>query len=315
MNRLVLINNQSTTEYYPDHCGCCSMMDLYYSNSMFNRVVRKVILKAGLPLKKLIFNEWTEHLEQADAIIVFETGNIGEIVRWIRKRCPEKRIIVWYRNPVEKTVSVDEVKGIPGVEIWSFDPADCIRYGLRYNTQFFFRENLVPPEPPADAGPDVLYVGLDKNRAGTLHGLKTFFDERNISSEIHLVRAKDSVGNPWFPYQRSLKYREVVSKVSGTKAVIDLVSEGQSGLTLRPLEALLYRKKLITDMKSIIDFKIYDPKNVFILGVDDPEKLPAFISSPFDDAGYEVKGDYYFMENWLDRFDRQESRFDYKRPL
>ncbi len=64
-------------------------------------------------------------------------------------------------------------------------------------------------------------------------------------------------------------------------------------------------------MKGISAFKIYNPNNVFILGVDSIEGLPAFIRAPFDDKNYDYLCEFYLMEAWLERFDIENSWFNY----
>ena len=276
-------------------------MELYYSNSFFNRVLRKMILSFGLPGDRLVLNKWIDEIKNYDEIILFDTGNAAGLIRWIRKRYPEKRLILWYWNPVEKTIPLESVTGL-GAEIWSFDPSDCRKYGLKYNTQFYFRENQMSFPAAEDMHSDVFFVGTDKNRTEMLSRLKEVFDAASIRYTFHLVRYKGA-GNTEIEYQEPLKYREVLLRVAGTKAVLDLVSEGQHGLTLRPLEALFYKKKLITNMKNITEFSVYDPENIFILGLDAIEDLPAFIASPFNDERAASLSAFYSMDSWLERFD------------
>ncbi len=310
MNRLLLINRATIAGYCPRQCDCCSLMELYYSNTLLNRIIRKLILKLHLPGKRLVLNKWIYELENYDEIIVFDTGNAIELAGWIKKRHPEKRVILWYWNPAVYTVPVRKAKR-SGAELWSFDPNDCLKYGLRYNSQFFMRENMLESNENTKTAVDVFYVGKDKNRANILYWLKQFFDAKGISYYFHLVQNAGQSKNQYFDYKNPMEYHEVLLNVVSSKAIIDLVSESQSGLTLRPIEALLYKKKLITNMKEIARFKIYNPKNVFILGVDNPEDLLAFINSPFDERDYESLCDYYMMEAWLERFASEYSWFDY----
>lgn len=311
MKRLVLINKETKTAYCPEQCSCCSYMDLYYTNSLVNRFLRKMILSLNLPGKKLVLNKWTDEIRNSDEIIVFDTGNAVELIRWIKKKVPEKRVIFWYWNPVVNSIPVDKAKQ-SGAELWSFDPKDCKKYGLRYNSQYYMRENLLGPDEEKKEPRDVFYVGKDKDRAETLYRLKQVFDENGITFNIHLVQYNKQESCRYFEYKELLKYHEVLQNIAASKAIIDLVSEEQSGLTIRPIEALLYKKKLITDMKGISAFKIYNPNNVFILGVDNMEDLPAFIRSPFDEKDYDSLCDFYLMEAWLERFDMENGWFDYK---
>ncbi len=312
--KLVLVGKTSADGFYPTECSCCNLMQLYRSNSFLNRAVRKFVLTSDLPGKKLAFNKWIERVKESDAVIVFETGNVIGVVKWIRKYFPEKKVIIWYRNPVKKTVPITKEMTDLGAEIWSFDPSDCKQYGLRYNTQFFIREDIKYFKTDYSNHTDVFFIGTDKNRSEMLKELASLFDEKGILYDFHLVRYKGSKNDGGIQYKEPLQYRDVLSRVASSKAVLDLVSEGQAGLTRRPIEALLSKKKLITNMKSIVDFKIYNPNNTFVLGVDDYRDLADFIDSPFNEDNYEELCEYYLMDAWLERFDMGISWFDYRKP-
>jgi hypothetical protein len=47
--------------------------------------------------------------------------------------------------------------------------------------------------------------------------------------------------------------------------VIDIVQRGQSGLTMRAIEALAAGKKIITNNKNIINEPFYNNKNIMII--------------------------------------------------
>ena len=44
------------------------------------------------------------------------------------------------------------------------------------------------------------------------------------------------------------------------KCILEIVQKGQVALTLRPYEAVAYNKKLLTNNKTILNFKYYNPK-------------------------------------------------------
>ena len=311
-DKLVLIHNQPALDYFPAACSCCRLMELYRSSSLLNRSARKIILSAGLPGKRPVLNDWIDEIKNYDEIILFDTGNAIGLIRWIKGRYPDKRVILYYWSPVAETAHEQEARDL-GAELWSFDPGDCKKYGLHYNSQFFIGENMQPhtANGKTDAA-DVFFVGQDKDRAKTLTDLKTLFERNGIRWYFNLVRYKGTDPSPDLPYYGPMKYGEVLENVAASKAVIDLVYGEQTGLTLRPLEALYYKKKLITNMKNIVNFRIYDPENIFLLGADDPDKLPAFITSPYDDRNHAALCDYYDMAGWIGRFDASEEISDYK---
>ena len=101
--------------------------------------------------------------------------------------------------------------------------------------------------------------------------------------------------------QPPLSYEEIVREIARSRVIVDCPCEGQAGLTLRPLEALFYRKKLLTTSPAIRAQDFYHPGNVFVWGEDDPETLGAFLAGP-----YAAQADQYReahgLRAWVERF-------------
>ncbi|MDK2934960.1 MAG: hypothetical protein PWP27_2770 [Clostridiales bacterium] len=197
------------------------------------------------------------------------------MVKFIRRKNPDVRIIVWYWNPVDKCVGLDQFSDVD-CEIWSFDEEDCARYGLKYNTQYYF--NNVSLKTIQDKF-DVFFVGGDKGRIKDLVDIKQKFDNLGISSYFHITPTGRKHEVYKEIYKERISYTKVLDYISESKAILDYISEKQSGLTLRPLEALFFRKKLITNDKTIVNRDFYRKENIFILGKDDIENLPQFLNT------------------------------------
>lgn len=86
-----------------------------------------------------------------------------------------------------------------------------------------------------------------------------------------------------------------------SRAILDIVKEGQVGITKRPMEAILFNKKLITNNKAIEKYDFYCPENIFILGKDSLNNLKTFIHTPYKTLPKQIVEQYIF-ENWFDTF-------------
>lgn len=75
---------------------------------------------------------------------------------------------------------------------------------------------------------------------------------------------------------------------------------GQSGLTLRVMESIFYKKKIITNNKEIIRYDISNPESVFILGVDSDDQLKNFLETPYKEHDNSVT-EQYNLYNWTKR--------------
>jgi hypothetical protein len=102
-------------------------------------------------------------------------------------------------------------------------------------------------------------------------------------------------------YKERISYDEILTYISKSKTILDYVSEKQTGMTIRPLEALFFRKKLLTNDRSIVNRDFYKKENIFVIGIDDLKNLPYFLSYPYIELEKETR-DYYDFNQWLERF-------------
>lgn len=261
------------------------------------KAIRRVHIELDLPFISFWISEWKEKILDYDVVIIHASKLTPPVVRYIRRKNPNIRIIVWYWNPVEKSVGLGKFEN-DGVEIWSFDEYDCEKYKIKYNTQYYFK-NVVLPK--TDNNIDVFFVGGDKGRIGELVNLKTQLDNQGISNYFHITLTGKENPNYKEFYSNRISYDEVLKHIASCKVIVDYVSDNQSGLTLRPLEALFYKKKLITNDKSIENRDFYCKDNIFIIGKDEFKDLKAFIEAPYREIRENLVSRYDFSE-WINRF-------------
>ena len=305
MKKTLVLYTQDGKNFFPDYSEYCYLMPLYKKGNYIHRVYRKIIFRFRLPLYNILFSHWLSIISKVDTIIIFDTGNAPFIINWLRKKYPQKRIILWFWNSIKDTIKPNLIDS-SNIEMWSFDKSDCYNYGLKYNIQFFIDENLKCLNNNVETNEvDVFYVGVDKNRAKLLYELKKIFDNNNISYNFNLVKYRNSTNDFNIDYKAPLKYLEVLEYIHKSKAIVDLVAEWQTGLTLRPLEALFLKKKLITNMKDIREYDLYNKNNIFIIGIDDNDTLVDFINSEFDETNRENLMKNYSFKEWLLNFNKK----------
>lgn len=84
------------------------------------------------------------------------------------------------------------------------------------------------------------------------------------------------------------KTMEVIKK---SKCVLDSPQDNQNGATIRVIETLAAKKKLITTNKDIVNYDFYNPKNIYIYdGEFDFENV--FFKEPYEDLPTEIYEKY-----------------------
>lgn len=302
MRYLVLVNNYNF--FFGLDNDKYLIRNLFSNNNKIHRVLRKIWLKYNLPFKSIWFKKWIKTAKEVDVIIVFDSGNSHYVINYLHDKYPKKRLIFWYWNPQDRTIPITRIDR-QKCEVWSFEPRDCKMYNLKYNTQFYFAENVKRSEYSISSPcVDVLFVGADKNRKTLLNNIAKSLNSLGFSYIFYLVRSsKNNTNNGKIKYKKPLSYPQVLSYIKKSGTIIDIVDNDLSGMTLRPLEALFWKKKLITNQKDILKMDFYNSSNIFIWGVDNKNRLFDFLTSEYDDTNGESFRNKYDFKQWIDRFE------------
>ncbi|MDO4869490.1 MAG: hypothetical protein Q4A65_04285 [Bacillota bacterium] len=236
-----------------------------------------------------------------DIIIAFDSKTNSKHLNRICARYPDKRIIYWCWNPVTNPKLFDLFD--ERIQVWTYSRADSIKYGIKLNTQFYFDcltdEATASFREPSRPSPKVLFLGRDKGRAQALGSIEALLKEHGAKTEFILTEPPKYKA----AFEKLMPYREVINKVKASDILLDYYLDTTAGLSLRPMEAMFWGKKLITNMESIRDQDFYDPNNIYVLGED--RSLDDFFMAPYRPVDPEIKN-RYLISNWIRRFDRNE---------
>jgi hypothetical protein len=261
------------------------------------RILRKIHFKMKFPFINMWFDDELKNLKNYNTIILFDATLTNTFVRKLRKNFPEKRLIFWYWNPVESSINPkklnDDVNGK-----WSYSPVDCENYHLHSNTTFYFKELFIKEDKTRF---DVFFVGKDKGRLNSLLDLKIQFEKLGLETYFHITATKWFLKKSNPVYKKPISYSEVLSGIGKSKAILDLLSNTKDGLSLRSMESIFLKKKLITNSETIFNYDFYRPQNIFVIGYDNFDNLPEFLNSPYEEINEDIVASYDF-NCWLDRF-------------
>jgi hypothetical protein len=276
-----------------------------FTGNVFVRVLRRLFRKLNITLPDFLYNSKIKELA-CDTIIIFEACMREQYFKFIQKYNKQKRIILWYWNPVNQTISPDIIPN--GIEKWSYSMTDCNTYGLNYNTQFYLK-SLAKDGKEYDILKDgkelkydILYVGADKGRRAWLKEFERSCMQKGLFAHFIISSSNNQKSKANKDHDKGLSYNEIVKLIIDSRAILDYYADNTAGISLRPLEALFFDKKLITNSVSAQSLDFFSKENVFILGKDCDENLVDFINSPLKPIDEAIIQKYDF-QNWLKGFD------------
>ncbi|WP_346353545.1 hypothetical protein [Azotosporobacter soli] len=293
-----------------------NVAEIYKPMSAIARCLQR--LHEHLPIcgEEIWYEDWKKEIENYDTVILFDGLRGPDIIKYIHRKNPQIRIVIYYVNKFSPNGRNHprNFRHLP-CELWSFDKNDCEEHGMKhsrfcYDDMFANEEILAAyekgPDPQAEFY-DAFFIGVDKNRLKKVIELKKMLEGYQYRTKIVLKKARQqsykecSLEELEILTEQGVSYAEVVKMIWQTKVIIELEDTGQNGLTLRSLESLFFKKKLITDNSEIRSYAFYQPENIFILGLDKEERLKEFLQSAYQPVADEVVQEYTW-ERWLDRF-------------
>lgn len=275
----------------------------------FRYLIYKVLYLLRLPCCSLFWGSWKRPAKTAEQVILFDYGYQWGMERYIHRINPDCQVFLFFWNKVNR-YNRNHLRFSNANAVFSTDPEDCKKYGLKYNHIFYPRDYYTPYAPVT--GPDRLFfLGADKGRAPYIFSLKQILEESGISCDIRILPPAGKHAAPDYPERfreifsgQRLSYREYLSRLKDCNVLLDINQEGQSALTMRVMESIYLSKKLITNNRHIIEYDFYDPRNILVLpeeGLPTVGEIQTFLKLPFRPYPDSILDNYSF-EHWLKQF-------------
>ena len=299
---------------------------ILYRNSKASRLKR--LLNPGY--KKNYHAQILMETEGQQFDILFCIGGFAlslELINTIRLRNPGIRSMIYFWDsfavwPFEYLVPAFD-------EAYSFERADCLRYNMQYLPLFFSKEQIPSLVPLNGRNLDLLYVGsvgpASRNRFAILAWFAAACKQENLHNLLFLLYSKPKHSalikalnairrffdknyrgfmkdlahyrqNFDFVKDEPLSTAELSGLFQNAKCVLDIQVPGQTGLTMRTIEALAHGCKLLTTNKAIIEEPFFDPDWVQVLETANMRLDLNFISGL---PGKPINIDYLSLDNWV----------------
>jgi len=278
------------------HRDDVSLFPLKRHCNIFQRIIRRYANEAPLPTAFIVGNQLhraIQSLHAGDSVVIADYTDPALIIA-IDKIVPkEVASYMWLWNHKGTNKSFQHTLSTiqkTWFQVVSYDESDANQFGFAWHSQFF---NIRPYRQREMAHVsisfDFFFAGYAKNREEEIGKIQTLLSA--FKCDFHIIhRTSEYIPYPLY-MQMALQSR----------CIVDIVNVEDSSCTLRPLEAMAIRRKLLTNNPAVRNYSFYHPQNIFILGEDDYAQLSQFLDSPFVDLPQEIV-DSYDVNAWVDIF-------------
>lgn len=219
---------------------------------------------------------------------LFLVNEREDLLRHVLATRPRAKVAILLRNPVASmpsTMPLLEALRAAGYPILSFDTADCSAHGFAFYNQY---AAALPEAAGLAPSLDFAFIGKDKGRRPLIERLRAGLQARGFSVHLRFAEAGGAGAA-----QGRVTYLGYLAENLAARCLIEIMQEGQSGLTLRPLEAMVYGRKLLTNNPAIREEPFFHPDNVFVLdAAGGLEGIEAFMAAPLAPIAPEIRARY-----------------------
>lgn len=271
-----------------------------FERSKIATYIRELWFKLGLPFAEKWYNK--KLTDRKETMVVLDAMMNRKFLKWLAQKNPEAKLIFWYWNKItEKKVQPDELKEA-GYEVWTFNELDRDKYHLKLNDTYYCRTyyedvNQVSEEQEKY---DVIFVGKDKGRMAFVDDLK----KKNPQLKWYLHITANHFYERWknARYQKNISYKENLELQKKSRAILEIVPSGSHGLTMRTMDALNQKKKLITNNPYVKTQEFYNENDFLVIDENTrANEIERFMEKEYMDIEPDIVA-YFSFEQWIERF-------------
>ncbi len=283
--------------------------DAFKSENIITQLVHRVFIsRYSHLLSRILMPLWKDKYwrgtnideDKNSVVILYEINPLSNKQEWIeqmRKSYPKMKFVYIFTNIIDEnnTWRLNRILNKRHLYdlVLTFNRSDAEKYGLDYYEGVFSKKEIDTNLLGKAVKSDVYFCGLDKGRMKLLcelyehlvkQGVNCVFDIIYPQSDVILGKDVNSSGIKL--HSELLKNDEMLANVINSKCILEvLVDRTQPGSSLRMCEAIVYRKKLLTDNPFVTEKHFYNDKQM--LYFEKPDDIDVdFIYKTIEDADY-----------------------------
>lgn len=134
-------------------------------------------------------------------------------------------------------------------KVFSFDEQNAREYGLEYIYSTFSIPNDLKLDEKYKS--NAFFIGNGADREQDLNETLSYIAQNVKDCKFGIVGVKQEKYKDLIAYNSPISYREELLYAYNTNCIVEIVKQGQSGITLRTCEAIVFNKKLLTNNANI----------------------------------------------------------------
>lgn len=270
--------------------------------------------KINLPFKSIWFKRMYRQKFRSNLPLCFVymgANNIrfdGGFTDYVRKQSSKNRQVMLHNDLIAKKCNYDYLEVRKKVDLaTTYDKAEAEKYGIAYFPETTYSKLLPDPQKP-EFKQDVYFLAMAKDRLPKIIQVYDHLEKNGIKCLFQIcgVKPENQVNREGIQYIEPISYKENLQHVLESKCILEIIQGGSSDITTRVLEAIAYRRRLLTDC-DLCDESYFNPGQ--LLKFRSAEEIdPKFIKAELNPIYYDPQLDtdplkrIYFIQEKLGEF-------------
>ena len=289
-----------------------------YNERPTNNVFARILIRLNRNLIHSYIDKYYNNVmrqtlrKKYDYIFFIKGESISDIIiERLRNIHPEAKIIMYYWDSIANN---HNAKGMLKCfdKVLSFDKNDCRDFGLEFLPLFYIPQYEEVSRKDVEQKYDLMF-------AGTVHSERYEY----VNTIVKQVRKVGGKCFTWFYFPSKVNFyklkwdnpkfrsanikdfqfspmprEQLLDYYAASRIQIDMQHPKQTGLTMRTIETLGAKKKLITTNLDVKNYDFYRPDNILIVDRENPQITKEFVEAPWSDIPEEIYKKYS-ISSWL----------------
>lgn len=261
-------------------------------------------------LDDFFIKEINKSSENIDAVFVIRGSSLSPLImEYMKEKYPSSCKYVMYQwdgiNNNKNVINIAQYFD----SVYTFDIQDASKYGWKYRPLFYINNLVNTSERDIDIS---FLCSLHSQRAEIMSKLKDICAINNYKFYSHMYcnrfayykwkyigkkeEYKDT--NNSDVVFKSLSLEDTYKVYGRSKVIVDYTHPSQTGFTMRTIESIGNKCKLITNNKYIKDADFYNPNNIYVYNRTNINIPNSFMESKYEDIDPDLYL-YYSLDGWI----------------
>ena len=287
----------------------------WYDERVGESTFTKAMVRINRNALALIINRYYEKIIESTKNVNYDyvffvnieaaTRNIIESLKSLH---PSAKFILYEWDSIVNNKNARNLLGLFD-ETWSFDKDDCKEFGMLFLPLFYNNEYAKIKQTEKHTY-SVMFIGT--THSDRYRFVKTVEDQIEgkcfnwFYFPSRLLYLKMWLQDKYFRKNsrasdfrfRALPKEDLLNIVEQSRIILDAQHPKQTGLTMRTLETLGAKRKLITTNTYVKEYDFYRPQNILVVDRNNPIIPQDFVESEFEELPSDIYNKYS-LDSWL----------------